>query len=143
MVLLTGLAACGDEAGIGGDRKAYIDAVTPACENAIQQTNQIGDATDPPTLERVKNVWAELYQEAKARPLPSEDFDGGQKLLAGLNNISLAAEDAYQSALINDNAAVSRALNTEDLAKRSTSETAEGYGFESGCNELATGGEND
>jgi hypothetical protein len=38
---------------------------------------------------------------------------------------------------------VSRALNTEDLAKKSTSETADAYGFEDGCNRLDTAGEND
>jgi hypothetical protein len=137
------MAACGDEGGIGGDRKAFIDALTPACENAVQEADRIGDATDTATLEQDKNVWAELYQEAKARPIPSEDFDGGQKFVVGLFNISAASDDAYQSSLIGDNAAMQRALNTEDLAKKSTSETASEYGFESGCNELDTGGEDD
>ncbi len=137
VVLMAVAGACGDEAGIGGERKEYIDALTPLCENAVQEADQIGDATDVASLEQVRNVWAELYGEIKARPIPSEDFDGGQKFVAGINNIALAAEDAYQSALINDNAAMQRALATEEKAKASTSQTADGYGFEEGCNQLS------
>lgn len=135
MLLTVGVACGGSEGEPGGAKGAYIARVDPACEKAIQQASALGNGTDTATLEQANANWRALWETGKSLPIPSEDEDLGFRFLAGLNNISLSAETAYQASIINDQATVQKGLAGEADSRKGTAEAAKDYGFKE-CDKL-------
>jgi hypothetical protein len=135
LVLTVGVACGGSEGDPGGEKGAYIDKVDPACERAIQEANRIGSATDTASLEKSNINWRVLWDTAKSSPIPGEDYDLGARFLAGLNNLSLAAEAAYQASIINDQAIVQKSLSGLATSRDTTADAAKDYGFKE-CDKL-------
>lgn len=137
IALLVVAAACGGSEGApGGEKQAYINLVDPACEKAIQAASALGSGTDVATLEKSAAIWTALWQTARSRPVPDEDFDLGTRFLVGLNNISLAGDFAYQSAIVNNTANLQKALSQQAESRKTTGEAAKDYGFKE-CSQLA------